>query len=87
MEVPRIMGVVKKMEVVKKKRKSLCGQQIMKTKEKGEIRKLPMVVAQGVDTAGLGITTRSNSAKVEGSVELSITGTNYKFVGLLKAFF
>ena len=56
-------------------------------KEKCEIRKLPIVDAQGVDAAGLGVATKSNSAKVEVSAEVSITGTNDKLMVLLKALF
>ena len=54
-------------------------------KEKWEIRKLPIVDAQGINAAGLGVSTRKNNAKVEVSLEHSIEDTNTKLVGLLEA--
>ena len=57
-------------------KKTLC--------ESGMIRKLPVADAKEVMAAGLGVTTRSNSAKVDDSVGESIERTNEKLLELLK---
>ena len=46
--------------------------------ENGGIRQLPVVAAQCVKAAGLGVTKRSNSAEIDNSVEKRIERTNCK---------